>query len=96
MNGQVFKSTGEIWRRKDIPAIEVLRAYRKMTARPFGDLRMVDEILALQFPGCPEKVIYSAMSRECGLCRIEYGVSLRRGWLTARGSAALAELEGGL
>ena len=40
--------------------------------------------------GLPEKVIYAAMERACDNGLIDYGVSLRSGWLTNKGKALLA------
>lgn len=37
--------------------------------------------------GCPEKVAYSAMERAYDRGLIEYGVSLRTGWITDKGIA---------
>lgn len=42
------------------------------------------EILA-EVTGQPEKVCYRAMERACKRDLIEYGVSLRTGWLTEKG-----------
>lgn len=45
--------------------------------------------LSLKF-GCPEKVAYSACERAVEHGIIEYGVSLRTGWLTDKGKELLA------
>lgn len=46
------------------------------------------EILA-QFLGEPEKVCYRAMERACDRELLDYGVSLRSGWLTKKGHEVL-------
>lgn len=47
------------------------------------------EILA-QWTGEPEKVCYRAIERASERGLIEYGVSLRTGWLSEKGKALLA------
>jgi hypothetical protein len=44
-----------------------------------------DAVLLERFPDYPPKVIYSAMDRAYRHGLIEYGVSLRAGWLTPQG-----------
>ena len=44
--------------------------------------------------GQPEKVCYRAMERACDRGYIEYGVSLRTGWLTKEGKALLENSRG--
>lgn len=39
--------------------------------------------------GAPEKVTYAACERACDRDLIEFGVSLRTGWLTEKGKALL-------
>lgn len=46
-----------------------------------------------EWTGYPEKVCYAAMERAVDHDLIEYGVSLRTGWLTEKGKSVLAELE---
>lgn len=41
--------------------------------------------------GQPQKVCYRAMERAADRDYIEYGVSLRSGWLTEKGKALLAD-----
>jgi hypothetical protein len=48
--------------------------------------RLVDAIL-MQATGQPEKVVYRAMERAYNRGYIEYGVSMRSGWLTEKGKA---------
>lgn len=46
------------------------------------------DVLIGWFPTCPFKVAYRAMERACAAGMIEYGTSLRTGWLTAKGLEA--------
>ncbi len=46
------------------------------------------ETLAKDFQ-CDEKLAYSACERACARGLIEYGVSLRTGWLTEKGEALI-------
>lgn len=48
-------------------------------------------ILLSQETGIPEKVCYSAMQRDYLKGFIEYGVSLRTGWLTEAGKALIGD-----
>ena len=47
------------------------------------------ESLAKKY-GCDEKLAYSACERACSHGLIEYGVSLRTGWLTEKGKQLLS------
>jgi hypothetical protein len=81
--------------RKDISNHHVCLAYieaeRINDARPDKALFTGDpavfpyDVLMGWFPACPFKIIYRAMERACRAGLIEYGVSLRTGWLTADG-----------
>jgi hypothetical protein len=74
-------------KRADISTAEVLRAYRD---RPmFGPWPTA----ILMEKGYPAKVAYAAMEREERRGFIEYGVSLRAGWLTPKGERELARIE---
>lgn len=82
--------------RKDVPDVLVLLAYNyrrqyEVNAFPY-------EIL-MGWTGQPEKVCYAAMERACDHNLIEYGVSLRTGWLTEKGKDLLktesSKFEGG-
>lgn len=66
------------WRRSDIPDEMVAQAYEvwKADGAPFVDERLMEAT------GAPEKVVYAAMERAYDHGLIEYGVSLRSGWLT--------------
>jgi len=78
-------------KRSDIPDEVVCWAY---WARKFYDLECFSsDILAKMYPDHPEKVIYAAMRRADDHGYIEYGVSLRGGWLTDKGKAFVKTLE---
>lgn len=47
------------------------------------------EEIIMEKTGCPAKVAYAAMERAYNRGYIEYGVSLRGGWLTEKGERAL-------
>jgi len=63
-------------------AVAQYQASRKPAPFPY-------ETLAKQF-NCPEKVAYRALERAERHGLIEYGVSLRTGWLTEKGEALLS------
>ena len=66
--------------RKDVTDLMVVQAYvqaKKEDRWPY-------DILVEQ-TGEPEKVCYRAMERACERGYIEYGVSLRCGWVTEKG-----------
>ena len=44
-----------------------------------------------EWTGAPLKVCYRALERACDHGLIDYGVSLRTGWLTEKGEALLKE-----
>lgn len=75
-------------KRKDIPTISVLKAYKKMEDTVRG--KFVDEILMEEF-NAPEKLVYSAINRDYDKGFIEFGVSIRSGWLTESGEKYLNE-----
>ena len=68
------------WKRSDVSDREVCLACRRRSTHEF----ITDE-LAKRFPGCPPKVLYAALERACRRGLIEYGVSMRTGWLTPEG-----------
>lgn len=85
--------------RKDIDDLEVLRAYvdaKSMQLTPILEQRALvwPEQLLQQRTGQPEKVALAAMKRAFDRGLIEYGVSLRSGWLTARGARYLDDNKG--
>ena len=69
-------------KRSDIPTIEVMIAYKQYNDDRYGDFPTV--ILMKKF-NAPEKLIYSAIQRDYDNDLIEFGVSLRTGWLTDKG-----------
>ena len=72
---------------KDLTDKQVLEAMRDSKATHFT--LWPYELLA-QRTGQTEKVCYRAMERADAHGLIEYGVSLRTGWLTQKGEALLA------
>ena len=66
---------------KDITDRQVLEAYRD---RNRGTIPWPYELLVAS-TGQPEKVCYRACERSCRRGLIEYGVSLRSGWITESG-----------
>jgi hypothetical protein len=69
-------------KRSDIPTIEVMKAYHQYSTDRFGDFPT--KILMDKF-NAPEKLVYSAIQRDYDNGLIEFGVSLRTGWLTDKG-----------
>lgn len=72
-------------KRADISDLEVLAAYhdRDRHSDPWPY-----QILARKF-GCCEKLAYRACQRACDHDLLDYGVSLRAGWITEKGQALL-------
>ena len=70
----------------DITDAQVCRAYAE-----WADSRdlFADQVLMLM-TGAPYKVALRAMERSARRGLVEWGVSLRSGWLTERGKALLA------
>lgn len=68
-------------KRSDIPTEEVMKAYQEYRA---NHAQFPTEILMKKY-NCPEKLVYSAIKRDYDNGLIEYGVSLRTGWLTEKG-----------
>lgn len=68
----------------DRQVCEAYAAYAREHCLPFADERL------MAATGQPEKVCYRAMERADKRGLIEYGVSLRSGWLTDKGKALLA------
>jgi hypothetical protein len=90
---------------KDISDLHVCEAYRERWGNDIGrpsldgfsigalvtdrpPTKFVDAILK-DGTGQPAKVVYRAMERAYSRGYIEYGVSLRSGWLTEKGLALL-------
>jgi hypothetical protein len=72
---------------KDVTDRQVCEAYLRWSN---GYERWPYEILS-GWTGEPEKVCYRACERAAGRGLVEYGVSLRSGWLTEAGKALLEE-----
>lgn len=83
---------------KDISDLQVVQAYAEMQLRRHAPeesgnpIRFADDILASSTGQCP-KVCYLAMERASGRDLVDYGVTLRSGWLTDKGKALLDENE---
>lgn len=77
------------WQIKHVDDLMVVQAV-ELYSRSNAGLFPYEMIAACT--GCPEKVAYRACERACDNGLIEYGVSLRTGWLTDKGKALL---EGG-
>jgi hypothetical protein len=71
---------------KDITDLQVCQAYAEWTEKRE---QMVDSLL-MRATGQPEKVVYRAMERADRRGYIDYGVSLRSGWLTDKGRELVA------
>lgn len=74
---------------KHISDVEVLRAYEIADWNSKNRSIMWPEAILKERTGQPEKVCYRAMERACDRGLLDYGVSLRSGWLTDKGKALL-------
>ncbi|HEY5581243.1 MAG TPA: hypothetical protein VIK56_08775 [Rhodoferax sp.] len=76
---------------KDITDLQVLQAYddSKKTGYSIG----WPEDLLQQRTGQPEKVCACAVERAVGRGLIDYGVTLRSGWLTEKGASLLSNIQ---
>jgi hypothetical protein len=72
---------------KDITDEMVCRAFAAYQA----DLSRWPYELLAEWTGQAEKVCYRAMERASSRNLIEYGVSLRTGWLTDKGKALISD-----
>jgi hypothetical protein len=77
---------GYIMARKDVSDAQVLQAYEDEA----GGWARIE--LLMERTGQPEKVVWRAMERACDRGYIEYGVSLKAGWLTESGKALLVSV----
>jgi hypothetical protein len=70
---------------KDIPDGEVLLAYERSSNEnaPYPYIQLMEKY------NCPFKVAYQKMQRLSDGNYVDYGVSLRCGWLTDKGKEAL-------
>lgn len=75
---------------KDISDAQVCRAYAEAKSIP----GVFAETILMRMTGQPEKVCYRAMERAERRGLIEYGVSLRSGWLTDAGMQLLKGSDG--
>lgn len=73
--------------RKNVSDLLVCKAYA--IGKPFDDKWPYD--LLEEWTGEPVKVCYRAMERANDRGYIEYGTSLRSGWLTEKGQQMIAE-----
>lgn len=63
------------------------RAFERVTEPP-GEPEFADGVLERE-TGAPPKVVYAALERAANRDLIEYGVSVRSGWLTDKGKALI-------
>ena len=79
---------------KDVTDLMVCEAYalKRKEYDETGDYSFPYETLMIRTGEC-FKVCYRAMERACNRGLIEYGVSLRTGWLTDKGLALVKESE---
>lgn len=79
------------YRTSDVTDFRVCQAYAAMAAgrEAGGRGQFASDILKLWFPAIPMKVIERAMVRAHRRDLLEYGVSLRSGWLTQEGKDLL-------
>lgn len=77
----------ETWKTSDISDAMVLRAYLKcdINRKTRNSCETAEVFLHQWCPGAPEKVVYRAMERVDGKGLIDYGVSLRTGWIDPPG-----------
>lgn len=71
---------------KDISDLQVVQAY--LDSKANGQKKWPYELLA-ERTGEPEKVCYRACERAANKGYIEYGVSLRAGWITDAGKSLM-------
>ena len=82
-----LKATKGPWKTSMICDRVVCRAY--YTKKQRGDMVFATDILKAQYPDCPMKVIESALLRAEKRGLLDYGVTLRSGWLTDKGYALI-------
>lgn len=75
--------------RPKVTTLQVLQAYADAWAGPCEE-RAWPEVHLMNRTGQCEKVCYRAMERAVRAGLIEYGVTMRSGWLTDKGKALLA------
>lgn len=81
---------------KDISDLQVVRAYEKArrSVEIDGSVMLWPEGILMDETGQPLKVCFSAMSRACNRQLIDYGISLRSGFLTPEGQKLLDDWAG--
>lgn len=72
----------------DLAVVRAVATYNATYALSTPRMAFPYETLAEEF-GCSQKVAYRACERACRHGLIEYGVSLRTGWLTEKGKELL-------
>lgn len=77
------------WKRSDITDLAVLCA---AAFRDQGEF--ITDRLRRRYPDCPPKVLYAAIERASKRGLLDYGVSLRSGWVTAEGVRVMGEAFG--
>ena len=75
------------FKRSDITDFQVCQAYWVKHAI-YRDMMFATEILEAE-TGMPIKVVYAAIERAASRGYVEYGTSLRSGWLTTTGQELL-------
>ena len=82
-------------KRSDIPTIEVLKAYQKYDQNRYSEsiTEFPTEMLMKKY-NCSEKLVYSAIQRDYNNGLIEFGISIRTGWLTDKGIDILRDNQG--
>ncbi len=88
------------WKRADITDQMVIVAYNDAArmnehAERIGAPHTLPYELLMEVLGCPFKVAYAAMIRAADRGFIEYGVSLRTGWITPKALALFGIQEDG-
>jgi hypothetical protein len=78
---------------KDISDLEVVEAYIqfKVSSNLYGIHDQWPYLILMAWTGECEKVCYRALERAHRRGLIEYGVSLRSGWVTQKGMGLVAE-----
>lgn len=78
---------------KDVTDLQVIEAYIqfKVSSKLYGINDNWPYVILSNLTGECEKVCYRAMERACNRGYIDYGVSLRSGWVTQKGMEFLGE-----
>lgn len=92
--GHSAAAQGDYMSVKDISDKQVCEAYAEAERQRGPDWNRHYDfpyVILQRMTGQPEKVCYRAMERASDRGYIEYGVSLRTGWLTDKGRALIGE-----